>query len=671
MTATSGPIYRIALLLIGMGGGLVAELPLLGESNRFESVLEESLAISVNEAERSVELARSAMVIASDSGRLDWELRARARLGDALKFNGQYEEAKRIMKEGLALPRTDATRIERAWLHYEVGRLHWNMSEYSDAEKSFVEVQRVAEDLNDQLLLARVTNSRGIVASHQHQPEIAKEQYESALAMAESVGDDVLRAKILNNLALIIRDEGELGEARELFLANLALHEQSGNQRGMANALINLGSVESAQERHEAALEYNRRSLEIRIKSGVPRHIASAHITVAGNLAKLDRGQESLIHLQAADPIVAEIDSAELSANHWAADSEAHAANGNFQQALQYHHRAEANRLIVAGENTAKTVAELRERYEAEKRQREIAVLQADQREKESILALNAAELRRSQEQRWALLGLLILGGITVLAVIGRMQATARADRRVLIETELAREAAEEATTLKSRLIDVVSHDLKNPLLGIMMTADVIRGASADNALVSERAEAVKAESQQMFGLVQDILDSSAAEAGRIELNRSSLNLVEFVSRSHLAWSDRAKVKDQKINLILDREKECEIEADAGRLRQVVENLVGNALKFSPLGSEITLSLRGGDSVVLSVRDEGPGFSGEDLVHIFRPYAKLSATPTGGESTTGLGLAVAHEMVLLHGGSLEATNAPGGGAIGTATLPRS
>ena len=123
--------------------------------------------------------------------------------------------------------------------------------------------------------------------------------------------------------------------------------------------------------------------------------------------------------------------------------------------------------------------------------------------------------------------------------------------------------------------------------------------------------------------------------------------------------------------MILDREKECEIEADAGRLRQVVENLVGNALKFSPLGSEITLSLRGGDSVVLSVRDEGPGFSGEDLVHIFRPYAKLSATPTGGESTTGLGLAVAHEMVLLHGGSLEATNAPGGGAIVTATLPRS
>ena len=249
MTATSGPIYRIVLLLIAMGSGLVAELPPVNDSIRFESVLGESLAISVNESERSVELARSAMVLALDSERLDWELRARTRLGDALKFSGQYEDAGRVLKAGMALPQTDATRLERAWLHYEVGRLHWNMSEYSDAEACFVEVQRVAEVLNDQTLLARVTNSRGIVASNQHQPEIAKEQYRLALTLAESLGDDVFRAKVLNNLALILRDEGQTDDARELFLANLSLHEQSGNQRGMANALINLGSVESAVER--------------------------------------------------------------------------------------------------------------------------------------------------------------------------------------------------------------------------------------------------------------------------------------------------------------------------------------------------------------------------------------------------------------------------------------
>ena len=649
---------------------LVGELPSLNDTIRFESDLGESLAVSVNDSERSVALARSAMAIALDSDRLDWELRARTRLADALRFSGEYEDASLVLKDGMALPQTDATRLERAWLHYEVGRLHWNMSAYAEAETCFVEVQRVAEMLDAPMLLARVTNSRGIVASNQHQPEIAKKQYRYALSLAESLGDDVFRAKVLNNLALILRDEGEADAARELFLTNLALHEVTGNLRGMANALINLGSVESGLERFEEALDYNRRSLELRIKSGVPRHIASAHITVAGNLAKLGRGEESLNHLQSAEPIAVEINSAELSGHLWEATSEAHAALGNFAEALHYQRRAETERLIVAGEQTAKTVAELRERYEAEKRQREIAVLQADQREKATQLVLNAAELRRSQEQQWTLLAMLVLGGISVVTVIGRMRATARAERRVLVETERARAAVEEATALKSRLIDVVSHDLKNPLLGIMMTADVIRGASVDNALVDDRAKAVKAESQQMFGLVQDILDSSAAESGRIELNRTSLNLAEIVSTSQQSWRDHAAVKDQLIRLELDRERESELEADAGRLRQVMENLVGNALKFSPRGSVITIRVQGGDPVVFAVRDEGPGFSEEDLAQVFQPYAKLSAAPTGGESSSGLGLAVAHSMMLLHGGSLEAANAPQGGAIVTARFSR-
>jgi len=233
-----------------------------------------------------------------------------------------------------------------------------------------------------------------------------------------------------------------------------------------------------------------------------------------------------------------------------------------------------------------------------------------------------------------------------------------------------AREAAETATALKSRLIEVVSHDLKNSLLGIMMTADIIRGASTNQELVGKRASAVKQESQQMFELVQDMLDYSAAAMERIDLNCLPLNLARLFAERLNGWRIRAGRKE-KIFESWSNEKMIEgMAGDGAHLRQVAENLVGNAIKFSPNGSVITVRVGGGERVTVSVQDQGPGFSEADFEHLFKPYRKLSAVPTGRESSSGLGLALAHSLVHLHGGTLWASNSPDRGAVLTAEFPR-
>jgi signal transduction histidine kinase len=102
---------------------------------------------------------------------------------------------------------------------------------------------------------------------------------------------------------------------------------------------------------------------------------------------------------------------------------------------------------------------------------------------------------------------------------------------------------------------------------------------------------------------------------------------------------------------------------DASRLYQVVANLVSNAIKFTPPGKAIAVTVsREGPRVVLRVRDEGPGMSTEVQARLFTPFAQGAARPTGGESSHGLGLSIAHEIVRLHGGSLRVESKPGAGA---------
>jgi signal transduction histidine kinase len=112
------------------------------------------------------------------------------------------------------------------------------------------------------------------------------------------------------------------------------------------------------------------------------------------------------------------------------------------------------------------------------------------------------------------------------------------------------------------------------------------------------------------------------------------------------------------------------IRADDFRITQVLENLVGNAIKFCPRGARITVATRrDGDGLRCEVADTGPGIPEDELEQLFVEYANLSNRPTGSESSTGLGLSICKELVTLHGGEIGARNNPGGGAIFWFSLP--
>jgi len=664
----------IALALSCLASASIAQ-PTPTEPSRIDALIKQARALDATEPARAIPLAREALALAQRSPPRSDELRARAQLSESLRRNSNYTEARQITDAGLALPLgpTRADRLARAALIFESGQIHWNRGDYTAAEVCYLDAQHLAEDLHDDLLLTRVLNGRGVVARHQKIFDQSEHHFRAALALAEKNDLDDLRLQIRNNLAILLYDQHRFDESRPLLLENLRVHTAANNRRSMANALINLGSLENTAKNPAGALPFFEQALALRLELGVPRHIASARMAVATTLARLGRGEEALAQLRLAAPVVEKVDSHEILGNFYSAYSEAAAAAGDYRAALDYQRKAQSENDTVASENTAKTIAELRERFDAEKRQRQIAELKAAQQKKDAELVATEAELSRTRAERIGLAGLLVLGLTAAIAIISRQRALTRAERLIHAETRRARDAAEEATALKSRLLDLASHDLKAPLVGAMLTAETIADESADRPEIARLARALHGESQRLLALVQDLLDGSAAEAGRLTLARTPVDLAALARDVAAAFTERAAQKQQRLEVLAAIDGEpATIDGDAARLRQVLENLVSNALKFSPAGTTTHLAVRGGTvgSVRLEVRDEGPGLTAEDRAGLFQRFRRLSAAPTGGESSSGLGLALARDLVVAHGGRLDVESEPGKGATFYAEFPR-
>lgn len=224
------------------------------------------------------------------------------------------------------------------------------------------------------------------------------------------------------------------------------------------------------------------------------------------------------------------------------------------------------------------------------------------------------------------------------------------------------------ANRFKSQMLSMASHDLKNPLTTIMGLAQLLERQSAEDSIVKEFSNDIITVCKQMYHLVLDLLDTASKDLEKVELHYSTFDCSELVQEVY----DRvlAQVIQKKQQLLVDTCSECIIIADKRRFYQVIENLVTNAIKYSPIGKTITITTKIERGVLqLSVQDEGPGISEEDQKKMFGFFQRLSAKPTGGESSTGVGLAIVKHLVELHGGTIRVQSSPGNGSLFIVEMP--
>ena len=222
----------------------------------------------------------------------------------------------------------------------------------------------------------------------------------------------------------------------------------------------------------------------------------------------------------------------------------------------------------------------------------------------------------------------------------------------------------------KNQFLGIVTHDLRSPLAGIVMKAQLMDGEQ-DLERLWRGAQRIYAEGMDMSLLITRFLDVVAIESGKVLPEFEAVDCVAILKHVAARHESSAKAKNLEVELV-HPDAGVNLRADMKFLKEIIDNLISNAIKFSPPGRKITLALASSaEEVVLSVADQGPGLTEADRARLFGRFAVLSAKPTAGEKSTGLGLSIAKQMVDAMSGRLWVDSEPGQGATFRVAFPAS
>jgi len=241
-----------------------------------------------------------------------------------------------------------------------------------------------------------------------------------------------------------------------------------------------------------------------------------------------------------------------------------------------------------------------------------------------------------------------------------------RADRRRI-------ETLDRENQSKTRFLGAASHDLRNPLVSIRGISQYLGSGRFGELSESQRemVETIASASESMLSLVEDLLDASLFESGQIKIRREEEDLAELAETAVRLHGERAAKKGIAL-AAARRSDDTRASVDRKLVSRVLDNLVSNALKFSQPDTNVVVAVESdADTVTLAVEDEGPGIPETEIPNLFKEFSRLSNQPTGGESSSGIGLYLCKRIVAQHGGRVGAENRPQGGARFTAAFNRS
>jgi signal transduction histidine kinase len=253
-----------------------------------------------------------------------------------------------------------------------------------------------------------------------------------------------------------------------------------------------------------------------------------------------------------------------------------------------------------------------------------------------------------------------------------------RAHERRLLEEELRRKnyqleqqnlAIQEANRLKTEFVSMVSHELRTPLTSIQGYAELLL---EDKRITEEQRETltiVKKNSDRLLGLVNDLLDLSRMEAGKLDLHRANLDLARLIPQVAGSLRPLIDAKRQRLKLDLSEALPA-VWADQDRVTQILTNLISNAHKYTLAEGNITVAARQDDGFVrVDVSDTGIGLSPEDQAQLFTKFFRAHERSPQAGGGTGLGLVICRLLVELHGGRITVSSAPGQGSTFSFSLP--
>lgn len=625
----------------------------------------------------------------------------------------EYAQRAKVIAESLNDRRALAHALESVGRAYRVEGLYTISLEY------FLAMLRLGEELHDNHVQMLALRRIGQSYSSERNYAAALEYSRKFLVLSTTLGDTLKRGQALNDIGSVQRELGQSDSALTSLRAALDIARAYNRQDPYLLSIVlqNIALVHSKRGEYEQARRYFGQALAMERYLDEFVGMSYCYRGLGRIFVEEKNYPEALVY---AEKALALADSYNIGLEKdatFALLSDIHAGLGNAALALQYYKRSIALKDSTSGVASAQKAATLERAFQQEKNEKIRALLEsANQQEtiiRNAVIAVgvlliglsgvlyNRYRLKVHSEEQLRQTNNEIQSQQTRLEEQARrieeMNSELQENNARLVDTNIELDAANtelhsyidelsrinseldarnetlrELNREKNEFLGIVAHDLKNPLASIRLTSDMLQRFSAkmSDAEKDERLKHISLIVERMMVIITNLLNDNALETGLLAVSITRVNVSEVVEMLVHEYKEGAAAKSIALQTALPLSP-LYAQADSTMLYTVLENLLSNALKFSPPNTTIRLSIEAEDEQCrIAVKDEGPGLSDDDRKLLFGKFIRLSARPTGGEHSTGLGLSIVKKMVEAMRGLVWCESELGKGAKFIVELPQ-
>ena len=572
------------------------------------------------------------------------------------------------------------------------------LSDYEKAIGKFSDAFDISIRLKDKGLESDISHNLGIIYMNLGDYKNSLHYFIKSLNIRNQIGNKADIASTLNNIGIIYKIIGNYSEALNYYMESLRLKNEIGDERKVAGTLNNIGLIYNTIGDYNKALEYTLKSYKMIKKFDDKRSEAFILNNLGMNFKEMEKYDEALNYYMQSIKLSKEVGDKQSASDSTNNIAVVYSLLGNQNLAIKnYHECISINRETLNRKGEASALLNLGlsyltlERYkDALESINEGLNIAESIRDKELILLCNKALSEIYEKSKD------LIKSIKHYKVFHEKEREVFKEevdiktRELLLQYEVEKHQ-KESKTIKdqneelSRLVnelnsinekkniymEMVSHDLRDPISGIYSISDILLSdfENMDKEEIIDFINDIKYSSSKILKILKTLLDLNAIETGRSVLSFEKSDVSKIVDEVIKQYTSRALKKKIKINFTFSGNVMAYV--DSNSLSQIISNLLSNAIKFTAPGKNIFIKLKDEDrNLILKIKDEGPGFSENDKANLFKKFSKMSASPTDGEESIGLGLFIVKRLSEMNNCNVWCDSIQGAGASFYIEIPK-
>jgi len=612
--------------------------------------------------------------LAESTGMLDFLAQQADKLGVSKRNNGEYTTAIMLHQFALEISEKTGNKEQGSIFNNNLGVVYRRIDEYSKAMEYHQKALTLAELTKNKKSQAVAINSLGNIQLTIGNTDEALNYFQQSYTLEEERGDNLGKAINLNNLGNIYFEKKDYKKAKEYYRLSLDLNKKINSLRGQGICYSDMGAVYEEEREYKQALKYYQKALKINLSHGDKIFQAQDNLHLGLLNYKLGNTDLANDYIQKSLVIARKIGAKEIIKDAHKGLQQIYFDNNNYKMALLHSDTFYMYNDSIMNSSLQKETARLKISFESERKESLISLL--EQRSK-----IDQLELKRQRIYSWLIFAAFVmaLGGISFLAIyLASKNKTNRILRRKNEEIErarhnlkkladdlyLAKQEAEKSNNIKSEFLANISHEIRTPLNGVIGFTELLEN-TLEGEVQKSYLNSIKVSSNVLLVLINDVLDLSKIEAGKVLVKYKPLDIKNLCDELKLIFEHRARDKNNQLKFIINDKVPHTINFNDLRLRQILLNIISNALKFTDNGLvEVIIDAKNKKNetvdLMITVKDDGIGISKKEQENIFTPFYQIdSSNNTEG---SGLGLSIVKKLIEVLNGNISLESKEGNGS---------